>query len=48
MRYTILLLIGILTVSGCGIKPTAVDAPQGAEHDTFPRTYPAPLNNSHR
>ncbi len=27
-------------ISSCGIKPPYVEPPQGAEHDTFPKTYP--------
>lgn len=40
LRLTILLLS--LPLSGCGIRPSMVDAPPGAEKLTFPRTYPAP------
>ncbi|MGH1404455.1 MAG: hypothetical protein ACRBDL_09440 [Alphaproteobacteria bacterium] len=29
-----------LFVASCGIKPPHVEPPEGAEHDTFPATYP--------
>ena len=30
----------ILAVCSCGVKPSHVDPPEGAEHSTFPQTYP--------
>ena len=30
----------VLPLSGCGIKPSSVDPPPGAENLKFPRTYP--------
>ncbi len=37
-----ILCISLLALAACGIKPAYVEPPQGAEHDTFPRTYPDP------
>lgn len=39
LRYLFLYLT-ILALSSCGVKPAFVDPPEGAEHNTFPRTYP--------
>ncbi len=36
----ILLCVNMLMLGSCGVKPPYVDPPQGAEHDTFPNTYP--------
>jgi hypothetical protein len=36
-----LLFLFSVPLGACGIKPKSVDAPQGVEEDTFPRTYPA-------
>ncbi len=36
----IFLCANILLLCACGVKPPYVDPPQGAEHDTFPRSYP--------
>jgi hypothetical protein len=36
-----LLLLSMLTAA-CGVKPSHVDPPPGAENTDFPRTYPAP------
>ena len=38
--YTIFLCVNILMLSACGVKPSHVDPPEGAEHSQFPRTYP--------
>jgi len=27
-------------VGSCGVKPKSLSAPEGAENNTFPRTYP--------
>ncbi len=32
--------ITLATLTGCGIKPSFVDPPQGEAQDNFPRTYP--------
>lgn len=32
----------LLTLGGCGKKPSMVDPPQGRENDLYPRIYPAP------
>lgn len=29
-----------LFLTACGVKPGTVSAPEGAEHETFPRAYP--------
>ena len=34
-----------LTLSGCGKKPSFVDAPQGAAADRFPQPYPNPTTD---
>lgn len=36
----ILMCANALMLSSCGVKPPYVDPPQGAQHDTFPNTYP--------
>lgn len=45
MRLAMLSLCVILTLTGCGVKPSDVDPPQGEERDEFPRTYPDPEND---
>lgn len=46
MRITVIsLLLATTLLCGCGVKPGAVDPPQGADHDYFPRTYPDPAND---
>jgi hypothetical protein len=36
-----LLVVGLCLLAGaCGVKPGSVSAPEGVEHDRFPRTYP--------
>lgn len=43
MRLTaVSCLLALFLLTGCGVKPSAVDAPQGAEKDQFPKTYPDP------
>lgn len=37
----ILSLLAAACLSGCGIKPGNVSAPQGEEKDSFPHNYPA-------
>jgi len=42
MRLTVLLFVTVvLTLSGCGIKPGSLDAPD-PDKDYFPHTYPDP------
>ncbi len=36
----ILLSMTSIALCSCGIKPSYVEPPQGAEHEQFPRTYP--------
>ena len=36
----IFLCVNTLMLGACGIKPAYVDPPSGAQHDTFPSTYP--------
>lgn len=38
----IFVCVNALLLVGCGIKPAYVEPPEGAKHDTFPRTYPDP------
>ncbi len=45
MRLMLLLSVGValtLCLNGCGIKPSQVDPPSGADKSTFPKTYPDP------
>ncbi len=35
----IILLLGVLALGGCGVKPGSVEPPPGGEN-AFPRTYP--------
>ncbi len=37
-----LLVICVVLLAGCGIKPNHVDPPEGAEESTFPNVYPSP------
>ncbi|HPD82800.1 MAG: hypothetical protein R3D88_01045 [Alphaproteobacteria bacterium] len=41
IKTFIFIVLLSLPVVACGIKPSSVDAPQGEENDSFPRTYPA-------
>lgn len=42
MRVAVLsLFLATALLCGCGVKPDAVDPPQGKEQDQFPRTYPS-------
>jgi len=36
----------LLAMSGCGKKPSFVDAPEGTVNDTYNKTYPAPVDRS--
>ena len=36
----VFIVFSVLLTAGCGVKPPYVDPPNGAEHDTFPKTYP--------
>lgn len=46
MRKTVLpLFLATALLCGCGVKPSVVEPPQGAEQDHFPRTYPDPAND---
>jgi len=36
----------LLAMSGCGKKPSFVDAPEGTVNDTYSKTYPAPVDRS--
>lgn len=44
MRLNALICAGLacMLLAGCGIKPSNVEAPSGAENDHFPHTYPNP------
>lgn len=37
-----LLVLCLILLAGCGIKPNHVDPPEGAEESTFPNVYPSP------
>ncbi|MBK9584702.1 MAG: hypothetical protein KA099_03740 [Alphaproteobacteria bacterium] len=37
-----LLMLFLILLAGCGIKPNHVDPPEGAEESTFPNVYPSP------
>ena len=39
MKY--FLLLSLLVVAACGVKPGQLDAPSGDKDKPFPRTYPA-------
>ncbi|MBI1215963.1 MAG: hypothetical protein GC185_09115 [Alphaproteobacteria bacterium] len=39
------LCAGMAVLSGCGIKPSAVDPPKGVTTDSFPHTYPDPATD---
>lgn len=40
MRKFTILVMGIALLAGCGIKPSSVDPPEGANEGDFPRVYP--------
>ncbi|MGB4106885.1 MAG: hypothetical protein WBK55_03720 [Alphaproteobacteria bacterium] len=40
MRKFTILVMGIALLGGCGIKPSNVDPPEGANEGDFPRVYP--------
>lgn len=46
MRITVVsLMLAMVLLTGCGVKPSAVDPPAGTEKgakDPFPKTYPDP------
>ena len=45
MKISVNLFLALLVVTaltGCGIKPANVSAPQGEDKDTFPKVYPDP------
>ena len=40
MKRLVIIALSCGLLSACGVKPGGVDAPNGAENDNFPRTYP--------
>ncbi len=36
-----LALLATLVITGCGIKPTNLEPPSGADKKDFPKTYPS-------
>lgn len=34
-------LLSILLIGGCGIKPSKLEPPAGADKHDFPKTYPS-------
>lgn len=34
----------LMVLSGCGVKPSRLDPPPGAEDRTFPNTYPSSVD----
>lgn len=40
MRKIAVLALGLALLAGCGIKPSHVDPPEGANEGDFPRVYP--------
>ncbi len=38
--FLLSIVISICVLSSCGIKPSDVDAPEGAENINFPTNYP--------
>ncbi|MGH1397890.1 MAG: hypothetical protein ACRBCT_01620 [Alphaproteobacteria bacterium] len=45
MRNSLLFLsfLSLITLSGCGIKPSSLEPPEGSAPRPFPRDYPAPI-----
>jgi len=39
------LALALLTVGGCGIKPSKLSPPPPATKDSFPQTYPDPATD---
>jgi hypothetical protein len=45
MRKFIVLSMVTVLLAGCGIKPSHVDPPEGANEGDYPRVYPDPKND---
>ncbi len=43
--YIALGVLVSITLAGCGVKPSTLSPPPGAENETFPRTYPDPATD---
>jgi hypothetical protein len=41
MRYVLVMIVLAAAVAGCGKRPSNVEGPEGS---TFPRAYPAVMN----
>jgi predicted small lipoprotein YifL len=42
VKHFLLLAAIAVAVTGCGIRPGQLDAPQGEDKDAFPHVYPQP------
>lgn len=42
MKHYMIMALLCVALSGCGIKPSSVDAPNESGKREFPRTYPDP------
>lgn len=40
--FLLFIIFVSISLSACGVKPSHVEPPIGAEDTAFPRTYPAP------
>ena len=40
LAILVAMIIPFAMLGACGVKPESVESPAGAEHDTFPNTYP--------
>jgi hypothetical protein len=38
--HTFILLLMVVALAGCGIKPAKLKAPDASQEDHFPQTYP--------
>jgi len=45
LTFTIITLAAMLVMAGCGVRPGRVSAPEGADPDAYPRTYPDPATD---
>ncbi len=45
LSFYLAVFLSAASLSGCGIKPSAVDPPDSVDKDYFPHTYPDPAND---
>ncbi len=40
MKKALTIILACCALTACGVKPSSVEPPEGAEDKTYPRTYP--------